>query len=54
MSLFPAGALLIGIIFLIFFPLGKKEVDKLQSMLNVSITSEAKIETKTETETVEN
>ncbi|NHJ41480.1 MAG: MFS transporter [Asgard group archaeon] len=36
MSLFPAGALIIGIIILIFFPLGKKEVDKLQASLKVS------------------
>jgi GPH family glycoside/pentoside/hexuronide:cation symporter len=33
MSLFPIGALIIGIIFLIIFPLGKKEVEKLQAGL---------------------
>ncbi len=33
MSLFPAGALLIGIVILIFYPLGKKEVMKLQAKL---------------------
>jgi GPH family glycoside/pentoside/hexuronide:cation symporter len=38
MSLFPAGALLIGIIFLIFYPLGKKEVEKLQASLKVENT----------------
>ncbi|NHK32063.1 MAG: MFS transporter, partial [Asgard group archaeon] len=36
MSLFPMGALIIGIVILIFFPLGKKEVDKLQASLKVS------------------
>ncbi|MFW9923171.1 MAG: MFS transporter [Candidatus Thorarchaeota archaeon] len=36
MSLFPAGALLIGIIILIFFPLGRKEVQKLQSNLKTT------------------
>ncbi|NPE09483.1 MAG: MFS transporter [Asgard group archaeon] len=33
MSLFPAGALLIGIVILIFYPLGKKEVMKMQAGL---------------------
>ncbi len=33
MSLFPMGALIIGIIILIFFPLGKKQVEKLQAGL---------------------
>jgi len=36
MSLFPAGALLIGIVILIFYPLGKKEVMKLQARLKES------------------
>lgn len=35
MSLFPAGALIIGIIILIFYPLGKKEVQKLQANFKV-------------------
>lgn len=46
MSLFPAGALIIGIIILIFFPLGKKEVDKLQASLKVS--TDETIETEAE------
>ena len=33
MSLFPAGALLIGIIFLILYPIGRKQVDALQANL---------------------
>ena len=33
MSLFPAGALLIGIVFLIFYPLGRKQVQELQANL---------------------
>ena len=33
MSLFPAGALIIGIIFLIFYPLGRKQVQELQANL---------------------
>jgi GPH family glycoside/pentoside/hexuronide:cation symporter len=44
MSLFPAGALIIGIIILIFFPLGKKEVDKLQAALKVSTNEIAETE----------
>jgi len=35
MSLFPAGALLIGIVILIFYPLGRKEVSKLQANLKL-------------------
>ncbi|MHA1154683.1 MAG: MFS transporter [Candidatus Heimdallarchaeota archaeon] len=33
MSLFPAGALLIGIVILIFYPLGRKQVQELQANL---------------------
>jgi len=35
MSLFPAGALIIGIIILIFYPLGRKQVQELQGNLNL-------------------
>ena len=40
MSLFPAGALVIGIIFLVLFPLGRKQVQELQANLK-----QTKIET---------
>jgi len=33
MSLFPAGALIIGIVILLFYPLNRKEVSKLQEKL---------------------
>ncbi len=36
MSLFPAGALLIGIVILIFYPLGRKQVQELQANLKQS------------------
>jgi len=36
MSLFPASALIIGIIILIFYPLGRKQVQELQANLNLS------------------
>jgi len=43
------GALIIGIIFLIIFPLGKKEVEKLQAGLQ----SKADVETEPEVVTLE-
>ncbi|NHJ87667.1 MAG: MFS transporter [Asgard group archaeon] len=39
MSLFPAGALIIAIIILIFFPLGRKEVQKLQESFKAKSSS---------------
>ncbi len=41
MSLFPIGAFIIGIIFLIIYPIGKKEVEKLQAGLKNKKSDEA-------------
>ncbi len=48
MSLFPAGGLIIGIIFLIFFPLGRKQVQALQANLK----TETKLETSKKSEEI--
>ncbi len=40
MSLFPAGALIIAIVILIFYPLGKKQVELMQANLKTSKTEE--------------
>ncbi|MBN1330876.1 MAG: MFS transporter [Candidatus Heimdallarchaeota archaeon] len=50
MSLFPAGALLIGIIILIFYPIGRKQVQLLQANLQQNKTSEDNILEKKEDE----
>ena len=48
MSLFPVGALIIGIVFLIFYPLGRKQVKELQGNLQSKINDNEEITTNKE------
>ena len=48
MSLFPAGALVIGIIVLIFYPLGRKQVQELQANLKLKKEEEPQKTTEAE------
>ena len=51
MSLFPAGALIIGIIVLIFYPLGRKQVQEIQA--NLKLKKEEEPQTTTTAETMD-